>query len=402
MPQRLRPATHHSLRLTAFGAPLAPDDRPVPTPSATQVLLRVHACGVCHSDLHLADGYFDLGGGRRLDMARGMPLPMALGHEGAGEVCAMGEAAEGVAVGGRYVLYPWVGCGQCALCAADEEHLCGAPRHHGVNVDGGFSNFVLVPHPRYLLPMGDLDPAHAATLACSGLTAYSALRKAGPAAAGRPLLIIGAGGVGSAALAVARALGDAPIVADIDPAKRAAALRAGAAEAIDPNDPQARRTLLKQYGGMAAAIDFVGATASADFGLASLRKGGAAGCRGPVRRGAGTGSAAAAHADGRHRRLLRRQPAGNARADGAGPRRQAWPPCRCGAWRCRRCRRRWTTCAPGASSGGPWWHRSRLPERPSFRLRRRTAAQDMVTPLSTGSTTPVITRASSDARNSAA
>jgi alcohol dehydrogenase/propanol-preferring alcohol dehydrogenase len=199
---------------------------------------------------------------------------MALGHEVAGEVCAMGEAAEGVAVGGRYVLYPWVGCGQCALCAADEEHLCGAPRHHGVNVDGGFSNFVLVPHPRYLLPMGDLDPAHAATLACSGLTAYSALRKAGPAAAGRPLLIIGAGGVGSAALAVARALGDAPIVADIDPAKRAAALRAGAAEAIDPNDPQARRTLLKQYGGMAAAIDFVGATASADFGLASLRKGG--------------------------------------------------------------------------------------------------------------------------------
>lgn len=274
MNQRLRPATHHSMRMSAFGAPLVPDDRPVPTPSGTQVLLRVHACGVCHSDLHLSDGYFDLGGGRRLDMARGMPLPMTLGHEVAGEVFALGEGAEGVAVGGRYVLYPWVGCGQCALCALGEEHLCGTPRHHGVNVDGGFSNFVLVPHPRYLLPIAKLDPAYAAALACSGLTAYSALRKAGPADAGRPLLIIGAGGVGTAALAVARALGHAPVVADIDPAKRSAALQAGAAQVLDPNDPQARKHLLKQYGGVAAAIDFVGASASADFGLACLRKGG--------------------------------------------------------------------------------------------------------------------------------
>jgi len=275
MTHNRQPACHCSFRLTGFGQPLAESRAEVPEPVGTQVLLRVLACGVCHSDLHMADGYFTLGGGKRMDLSRGIALPRTLGHEVSGEVVALGPQATDIAVGERRVLFPWVGCGQCALCAAGQEHLCAQPRHHGTTADGGFSNFVLVPHPRYLLPFGDLNEGYAATLACSGLTAYSALRKAGPLTPADPLLIIGAGGVGSAAVSIARALyGVAPIVADIDAGKRQGALQAGAAEAVDPADPEVRKRLQKQTGGVAAVIDFVGAQSTAEFGVSLLRKGG--------------------------------------------------------------------------------------------------------------------------------
>lgn len=265
-----------SLRLTAFGAPLQAMSDPVPVPEGSEVLLRVSACGVCHSDLHLADGYFDLGNGQRLDIARGTPLPLTMGHEIAGDVIAVGPLADPALVGQRRVVYPWIGCGECALCARGAEHLCGKPRALGINRPGGYSNYVLAPHPRYLFDFAPLHDAFAATLACSGLTAFSALRKAAPISVQEPLLIIGAGGVGQAALAIAKAIfGVAPVVADIDPAKRAAALAAGAAETLDPQDVEARKRLMKQTGGgFAAAIDFVGAQPSLELGMAMVRKGG--------------------------------------------------------------------------------------------------------------------------------
>lgn len=275
MNQKWQITSHRSFKLAGFGQPLVESQSPVPTPTGTQVLLRVLACGVCHSDLHVADGYFTLGGGKRMDLGRGIALPRTLGHEVSGEVVAVGDQVSDVAVGERRVLYPWIGCGECAMCAAGQEQLCSQPRHHGTTTDGGFSNLVLVPHSRYLLPYGALSEGYAATLACSGLTAYSALRKAGPLTSTDPLLIIGAGGVGLAAVAIARALyGAAPIVADIDPKKRQGALDAGAGEAVDPADPDVRKRLLKQTGGVAAAIDFVGAQSTAEFGLSVLRKGG--------------------------------------------------------------------------------------------------------------------------------
>lgn len=274
--KRWQLASHHSFKLTGFGAPLSECSEPMPVPTGSQVLMRVLACGVCHSDLHLADGYFELGGGKRMDLSRGIRLPRTMGHEIAGEVFALGPEVSGVSVGDRRVLYPWVGCGNCSLCAAGQEHLCPQPLHHGTTTDGGFSNLVMVPHARYLLPYGTLDAGYAATLACSGLTAYSALRKAGTVSAADPLLIIGAGGVGLAALSIARAVyGVHPIVADIDPVKRQGALDAGAAEAVDPAEPEVRKRLQKlTAGGFAAAIDFVGAESTAEFALALLRKGG--------------------------------------------------------------------------------------------------------------------------------
>ena len=114
--------------------------------------------GVCHSDLHIWDGFFDLGSGQKLDVSkRGMKLPFTLGHEIAGEVVAVGPDVEGRKPGGqRYVVFPWIGCGTCALCKAGDELLCPTPRTLGTRRDGGYADHVLVPHPRYLVDHGGI------------------------------------------------------------------------------------------------------------------------------------------------------------------------------------------------------------------------------------------------------
>ena len=146
--------------------------------TAPQVLLKVLAAGVCHSDLHLADGYFDLGGGKRLSLQdRGMKLPVTLGHENVGEVVAVGPDAKGVKVGQNMLANPWIGCGVCAVCQRGDDNLCRAMRSLGVFTNGGYATHMMVPHPRYLYDIGDLDPERAAPLACSGVTTYGALKK---------------------------------------------------------------------------------------------------------------------------------------------------------------------------------------------------------------------------------
>lgn len=264
-----------SYKITQFGSPLCEAVEPVPEPAGTEVLLKVRACGVCHSDLHILDGYFDLGHGKKMDLTRGIHLPKTLGHEIAGVVEAVGPDVEGVSVGEARIVYPWGGCGKCSLCQHGKEHLCARPRSLGTVLDGGFSNYVMVDTPDYLVDFGDVPEDFAATLACSGLTSYSALLKAGPVGAEDPLLIIGAGGVGLAAVGLAKAVhGVSPVVADIDPEKREAALEAGASMAVDPRDPDIRKQLTKQTDGFASVIDFVGAEATAEFGLSVLRRGG--------------------------------------------------------------------------------------------------------------------------------
>ncbi|MFT4101048.1 MAG: alcohol dehydrogenase [Burkholderiaceae bacterium] len=267
-------ASMRSYKLVQFGTPLREVIEPPPVPTGTQVLVRISACGVCHSDIHLAEGHFDLGKGQKMDLSRGIQLPRILGHEIVGRVERIGPDAQGVAVGDARVVFPWGGCTQCILCQTGQEHLCARPRSHGTTLDGGYSNYVLVDHPRYLVAYGDLPHTFAATLACSGLTAYSALKKANVDAR-HPLLIIGAGGLGLAAVHLAQTMyGIAPVVADIDPAKRQAAIEAGAAAAIDPRDDEARKAALKQSQGFGAAIDFVGAQSTAEFGIGLLRRGG--------------------------------------------------------------------------------------------------------------------------------
>ena len=265
----------HRQSLIAYGQPLCETVADCPAPRGTEVLVRVECCGVCHSDLHLQDGYFALGGDKRLDITKDRALPFTLGHEIAGVIEAAGEAAEGAVRGHRVAVYPWIGCGKCPACRAGEENLCSAHRHIGIAVDGGYATHVLVPHPRYLLDYSPLSPDFAGPLMCSGLTAFSALRHLGERAERGPVLLVGLGGVGMMGLSLARALfHQPPLVADIDADKRAAALAAGAAQAFDPADPQARRAVMAATGGVLAACDFVGSEKSLAFSTGVLGRGG--------------------------------------------------------------------------------------------------------------------------------
>jgi alcohol dehydrogenase len=201
-------------------------------------------------------------------------LPFTLGHEIAGAIETAGPDA-GVKSDRQVAVYPWIGCGRCAACEVGDENICNAPRHLGITVDGGFATHVLVPHPRYLIEYAPLSPGYAGVLMCSGLTAYAALKRLADRATRAPLLLIGLGGVGLMGLALARAMyGAAPFVADIDAKKRSAALAAGAAEAFDPFDPNARMALLRASGGIYGVCDFAGSDASLNFATGALAKGG--------------------------------------------------------------------------------------------------------------------------------
>jgi propanol-preferring alcohol dehydrogenase len=262
--------------LTAYQAPLCETIVDCPEPKGSEVLVRIERCGVCHSDLHMQDGYFALGEGKSLDVREGRTLPFTLGHEIAGVVERGGPDATDAKIGAKVAVYPWIGCGQCAACKAGEENLCSSNRHLGISVDGGFASHVLVPHPRYLIDYAPLSPSFAGALMCSGLTAYSALKRLQSHAARGPALLVGLGGVGMMGLAIAKALfPQPPIVADIDAGKREAALKAGAAAAFDPADREARRALIKATGGGVFAVcDFVGSEKSLAFATGALAKGG--------------------------------------------------------------------------------------------------------------------------------
>src|SRR6185436_13646502 len=117
--------TMRAMQIVDYGKPLKLNSYADPKPQGEEVIVRIQSSGVCHSDLHIWEGYFDLGGGKKLEMAaRGLKLPHTLGHEIAGEVAAIGPNVKRAKVGQRYVVFPWIGCGTCSFCQADEELLC--------------------------------------------------------------------------------------------------------------------------------------------------------------------------------------------------------------------------------------------------------------------------------------
>jgi len=264
--------------LTEFGKPLIAVETPPPQPHGSEVLLKTLAAGVCHSDLHLHDGFYELGGGKRLTLSdHGINPPITMGHEIAGAVAAVGPDAKGVRPGDSYVAYPWIGCGTCAVCRAGNEQLCNDARTLGIRKPGGYADYVLVPHPRYLYPLGKLTPQAAAPFACSGLTTYAALKRVGAAVyTAQPILIFGAGGLGLMCLKLLKALGGkGAIVVDLDPRKRDEALAAGALAVIDPKADKPGRAIRTAANGPAAAvIDLVGASATASLGIDVLARGG--------------------------------------------------------------------------------------------------------------------------------
>jgi len=267
-----------AMQIIEWGQPLEARDYPDPEPKGDEVLLRVEAAGVCHSDVHIWDGHFDLGGGQQISLqSRGVHLPFTMGHEIAGEVIALGPHASGVKIGDKVVAYPWIGCGECAVCKKGEELLCLRPRTLGTRVAGGYGTHVVVPHGRYLLPYVGVPTDLAATYTCSGITAFSALKKTRERL-GRDdhLVIIGAGGFGGSAVHIApAAVKGKVVVADIDAQKRAHARQMGAIATIDNAAPDAVKQIMEATGGgAAAAIDFVGSPKTMEFGINILRKGG--------------------------------------------------------------------------------------------------------------------------------
>jgi len=258
------------------GEPLQAVDQPIPVPSGTEVLVRVTAAGLCHTDLHIWEGSYDMGGGRRLTLAeRGIHPPITPSHEICGEVVSGGALAPDVRPGLQCLIHPWIGCGACAACQRGEEHICVKPQSLGIVRPGGFGEYVIVPHPRYLIDIEGLDPIQTAPLACAGLTTYSALRKFGERIREAPLVVIGAGGLGLSALSILKAMGGAgAIVVDVDERKRQAALAAGALWAVDGNADDAARQIIDRTGGGARAIlDLVGATATQTLALACIARG---------------------------------------------------------------------------------------------------------------------------------
>jgi propanol-preferring alcohol dehydrogenase len=266
-----------SYQIIDFGRPLAGVDLADPKPTGDEAVIAVKAAGVCHSDLHLWEGGFDLGGGRRLTLKdRGVQLPLTLGHETAGEILSVGPKVTDRQVGEICLIYPWIGCGVCWVCRDGNENLCMKPRCLGIHCDGGYSDKLVVPHSKYLLPLEGLDPVAAAPLACSGVTTYSALKKLGPLIREELVLVIGAGGLGLMCVSILKAMGGkGAVVVDIDEKRRDAALSAGAIAAIDGAVPDALKRIADVFGGPCkAAIDLVGSPSTAALAFDSLARGG--------------------------------------------------------------------------------------------------------------------------------
>ena len=213
----------HRWTFTKWGGALNETSDELAPPAGAEVTVRVTHCGMCHSDLHIQAGGFDMGGGKLSSLERaGTALPVTMGHEIGGEVVEVGPEAQGVKVGDPVIVYPWLGCGRCPTCERGDEHLCvRAMRNLGMQLPGGYADLVRVPHAKYLVPIGTLDPARAATFACAGITAYGAITKLDPMEADDFVAVIGCGGVGMTAVALLSATRKDKVVAiDPDAAKR--------------------------------------------------------------------------------------------------------------------------------------------------------------------------------------
>jgi D-arabinose 1-dehydrogenase-like Zn-dependent alcohol dehydrogenase len=266
-----------SYAVVEWEKPLQKMERETPRPRGTEVLVRLKYCGVCHSDVHIRDGYFNLGGGKRLLMSeRGMHPPVTLGHEPFGTVIAAGPEAGDAPCGKDRLIYPWTGCGACPRCREGLDNYCMAPSMLGIQRPGGYADHLIVPHPRYLIDASGIDPLWAATLSCSGLSTYAAVAKLKTIPRDEWVAVMGAGGLGLSAIGMLRALEHEKIVAvDIDGAKLAAATAAGAAATLDARAGDAQQHL-KQItaGALYGAVDFVGSGETAQLALGALRKGG--------------------------------------------------------------------------------------------------------------------------------
>jgi len=272
-------ATYTSYDLVEFDKPLQAREREMPVPTGTEVLVRVRRSGVCHSDIHIQEGFFDLGEEGRLEMgARGMKLPLALGHEILGEVVAAGPDATDAPIGQTMLVHPWIGClrDDCVACSSGRENDCTRMRALGVVRDGGYGEYVVVDHPKFLVDIEGLDLDTVTPYSCSGVTVFCALKKVDPALMnpGEWLAVMGAGGLGLNAIAIAKAMGFEKIVScDIDRAKLQTAVSMGADAVLDTGREDALDELRKITGNqLLGVVDTVGVPATSRLAVHGLIK----------------------------------------------------------------------------------------------------------------------------------
>jgi alcohol dehydrogenase, propanol-preferring len=248
-----------------------------PEPKGTEVLVKVTHCGVCHSDLHFQEGYYELDGGKKMHIKdRGATLPRAVGHEILGVVEEFGPDAKGVTKGDSRICFPWLGCGNCWRCGRNEDTLCAKQRSLGVFQHGGFAEYVLLPHPKYLVEYGDVDPALACTFACSGITTLNAVQKVMPMPPDQPIVLIGAGGLGLAAISMLKSFGHENIISvDVREDQLEAAKKAGATKTVNSSKGNPVEAIIEAAGGpVLACIDFVNNPKTGPVAMGILGKGG--------------------------------------------------------------------------------------------------------------------------------
>jgi alcohol dehydrogenase, propanol-preferring len=264
-------------RVKEFGKSIVEEILPDPKPVRGEVVVAVHTCGLCHSDVHFHDGHINLGGGNHLPLqAAGATLPLTLGHEIYGHIVDFGPESGLTAsdLGRHVIVYPWIGCGECEACLAGQDNACAAPQNLGLQRPGGFGEKVLVPDPKFLVDAHGIDSGIGGIYACAGLTSYSALKKV-PQRSGWSA-IIGMGGVGLMGLAIAKATGFEKVLAiDVDD-KRLELAKAGygADYIVNGKDPGAVSKIMAKTGGVHSVVDFVGSDETAALALALLSRGG--------------------------------------------------------------------------------------------------------------------------------
>ena len=264
-----------SAKIMSPNEPLAVSEHETPKPQGNQVLVKVQSVGVCHSDLHLWEGGYDLGDGQFMKVTdRGVKYPVTPGHEIVGTVEEIGDLVSDVSKGDDVLVFPWIGCGECPACVVGNENLCDSPQSMGVFQDGGYSDYTLIPNSKYLAKLDGVDPDSATSLACSGLTAYTAIKKSNQNSP-EFLVIIGAGGLGLMGVQIAKAITNSKIICvDLDDSKLEMAKEMGAHYTLNSKDSETAQKILSICNdkGADSVVDFVNAPPTAKLGLSILRK----------------------------------------------------------------------------------------------------------------------------------
>lgn len=252
--------------LREIGKPLTIEEIPTPKPGPGQVLVKVAACGVCHSDLHLAEGDWDL-------LRPITKLPLILGHEVAGTVEALGEGVTQLKIGDR-VGVPWIHwtCGECEFCREGRETLCLKQTITGCTVDGGFAEYLLAPATHAAPLPASLSFAEAAPLLCAGLTVYKAMKAAG-VAKGQRMAVFGVGGLGHLAVQIGRAMGVHVCAVDVADDKLEFAKSLGAEWTVNATN-EAVHKKIRGIGGAHVALVTSASPAVYETALRCLRRGG--------------------------------------------------------------------------------------------------------------------------------